>query len=364
VRHFAHHIGDYAAATAHLSFVEDAAYHRLLRRYYQDEKPLPTELVATQRLVGARSREEREAVKNVLEEFFTLTERGWVQVRADREIEVYRSKAKDGARGAEARWGTPKEQAARNRSQRLSAARAKATHTKEEWAAVIEVFGARCLKCGTAAADLIGGTICKDHVIGIRNGGDDGVWNLQPMCRPCNTAKGQDGDLRESALPDWRERLTKRLAKCVATTPHSPSSEAKASDADAASVVFGQGLAWLVKSTGKPEAHCRSQLGKWRKAVGDEALIAVLGRGQREAPIDAMAWLEKSVAAHGTQPRKPWEKPPTDGLPPSEPWEQRMRGYKPGGFWKPNDWGKRPEEPGTRVPQEILATWRQQGADA
>jgi uncharacterized protein YdaU (DUF1376 family) len=93
MRHFAHHIGDYAAATAHLSFVEDAAYHRLLRRYYQDEKPLPTDLVATQRLVGARSREEREAVKNVLEEFFKLTERGWVQVRADREIEAYRIRA-------------------------------------------------------------------------------------------------------------------------------------------------------------------------------------------------------------------------------------------------------------------------------
>lgn len=50
-------------------------------------------------------------------------------------------------------------------------------------------------------------------------------------------------------------------------------------------------------------------------------------------------------------------------LPPSEPWEQRMRGYKPGGFWKPNDWGKRPEEPGTRVPPSLLATWRQ-GAEA
>ena len=51
MRHFPHHIGDYAAATAHLSFMEDAAYHRLLRRYYQDEKPLPADLAAVQRLV-------------------------------------------------------------------------------------------------------------------------------------------------------------------------------------------------------------------------------------------------------------------------------------------------------------------------
>lgn len=61
MRHFAHHIGDYAAATAHLSFVEDAAYHRLLRLYYRDERALPSDVAACQRLVAARSREERAA---------------------------------------------------------------------------------------------------------------------------------------------------------------------------------------------------------------------------------------------------------------------------------------------------------------
>lgn len=93
MRHFAHNIGDYAAATAHLSFIEDAAYHRLLRRYYQDEKPLPASLADCQRLVGARTKEEREAVRLVLAEFFTLKEDGWHQSRADREIEVYHVKA-------------------------------------------------------------------------------------------------------------------------------------------------------------------------------------------------------------------------------------------------------------------------------
>lgn len=93
MRHFAHNIGDYAAATAHLSFIEDAAYHRLLRRYYQDEKALPSALTDCQRLVGARTKEEREAVRVVLEEFFTLQDDGWHQSRADREISVYRVKA-------------------------------------------------------------------------------------------------------------------------------------------------------------------------------------------------------------------------------------------------------------------------------
>lgn len=93
MRHFAHHIGDYAAATAHLSFVEDGAYHRLLRRYYQDERPLPADVKEVQRLVGARSKEERQAVANVLAEFFDLEADGYHQRRADEEIEAYRVKA-------------------------------------------------------------------------------------------------------------------------------------------------------------------------------------------------------------------------------------------------------------------------------
>jgi uncharacterized protein YdaU (DUF1376 family) len=94
MRHFAHNIGDYAAATAHLSFIEDAAYHRCLRRYYQDEHALPGDVKEVQRLVGARTKEERQAVANVLAEFFHLEGDGYHQDRADREIEVYHAKAK------------------------------------------------------------------------------------------------------------------------------------------------------------------------------------------------------------------------------------------------------------------------------
>ena len=106
MRHFAHHIGDYAAATAHLTFIEDAAYHRCLHRYYQDEKPLPVDPAEVQRLVGARSREEKNAVRTVLQEFFTLQDDGWRQARADREIEVYRAKA-DAARENGTKGGRP-----------------------------------------------------------------------------------------------------------------------------------------------------------------------------------------------------------------------------------------------------------------
>lgn len=89
MRHFPHHIGDYAAATAHLSFIEDAAYHRLLRRYYQTEQPLAIDVAEVQRVIGARRREEKAAVEVVLREFFVLENDGWHQKRADVEIEKY-----------------------------------------------------------------------------------------------------------------------------------------------------------------------------------------------------------------------------------------------------------------------------------
>jgi uncharacterized protein YdaU (DUF1376 family) len=91
VNYYEHHLGDYAEATAHLSFVEDAAYTRLIRKYYASEKPIPADISAAQRLVGARSKEERAAVETVLHEFFVLRDDGWHQDRCDAEIARFRA---------------------------------------------------------------------------------------------------------------------------------------------------------------------------------------------------------------------------------------------------------------------------------
>lgn len=87
---FEFHIGDYAAAASHLSWIEDAAYWRMLRKYYATERPLPPDLKEIQRLVGAKSKVERVAVEKVLKEFFALSENGWHNARADEEIKRYR----------------------------------------------------------------------------------------------------------------------------------------------------------------------------------------------------------------------------------------------------------------------------------
>jgi uncharacterized protein YdaU (DUF1376 family) len=101
VNFYKHHIGDYAAATAHLSWDEDMAYSRLLRWYYQHEKPLPADQRALYRLTRAQSKQQREAVDAVIDEFFTLGDDGWHQKRCDEEIaELRELEASSGERRA------------------------------------------------------------------------------------------------------------------------------------------------------------------------------------------------------------------------------------------------------------------------
>ncbi len=114
MNYYEHHIGDYAEATAHLNFIEDAAYSRLIRKYYASEKPIPVDLKAVQRLVGARTKEEREAVCTVLEEFFTLQEDGWHNKRCDKDISRY----KEGSIEREQKAANEKERMRRNREER------------------------------------------------------------------------------------------------------------------------------------------------------------------------------------------------------------------------------------------------------
>ena len=104
MNYYEHHIGDYAEATAHLTFIEDATYSRLIRKYYATEKPLPMDVKFVQRLINARSKEEKNAAISVLNEFFTLTDDGWRQERCDHEIARFKDRQIKARRSAEGRW--------------------------------------------------------------------------------------------------------------------------------------------------------------------------------------------------------------------------------------------------------------------
>ena len=85
---YSHHIGDFNNATRHLSRLERSIYRDLLELYYHSEKPLTTDIdKLARRCLVADS--ERDALSEVLAEFFELRGDCLHNSRADREIASY-----------------------------------------------------------------------------------------------------------------------------------------------------------------------------------------------------------------------------------------------------------------------------------
>ncbi|MDF0607056.1 DUF1376 domain-containing protein [Neisseriaceae bacterium TC5R-5] len=91
MHYYEFHLGDDAAATSHLSLLEYAVLTRLNNKCFLLERPLPSDVKATQRLVGARTKREREAVNTMLEEFYVLEEDGWHYPHCDEVIARYQA---------------------------------------------------------------------------------------------------------------------------------------------------------------------------------------------------------------------------------------------------------------------------------
>lgn len=102
VNYYEHHLGDWAAATGHLTWDEDMAYTRLLRAYYHAERPIPEG--QQYRLAKATTPAQRRAVDSVLAEFFTLVDGHYHQKRADTEVARFQDKQRKARASAEVRW--------------------------------------------------------------------------------------------------------------------------------------------------------------------------------------------------------------------------------------------------------------------
>jgi uncharacterized protein YdaU (DUF1376 family) len=89
MHYYQFNIGDYRAATAHLSNEEDLAYRRLLDMYYDTENQIPFDI----QWVAKRLRLDCEVVKSVLRDMFKLTESGWYHGRCETVIEQYHAMA-------------------------------------------------------------------------------------------------------------------------------------------------------------------------------------------------------------------------------------------------------------------------------
>jgi len=100
---YKHHVGDYVAATSHLTWDEDCAYRRLIEQYYKREAPIPSDLKEACRLVRASTPAQKRAVETVLREFFVVEADGWHQKRCDEEIRAASAQAQTNRRIAEER---------------------------------------------------------------------------------------------------------------------------------------------------------------------------------------------------------------------------------------------------------------------
>lgn len=80
------YLGDYMSKTAHLSLMEQGAYNVLLDHCYSTEKSLPADHEHCYRIARAFTKDERAAVDTVLQQFFRLTEDGYINGRVKKEL--------------------------------------------------------------------------------------------------------------------------------------------------------------------------------------------------------------------------------------------------------------------------------------
>lgn len=105
INFYKRHIGDYIKKAGHLTLLEHGIYARLMDVYYTREAGIPEDKAA--RLIGARSKDEQQALANVLDEFFTLVGGLWTQNRCEEEIGNANAQA-DANRNNGKKGGRPK----------------------------------------------------------------------------------------------------------------------------------------------------------------------------------------------------------------------------------------------------------------
>lgn len=91
MNYYKRHIGDYMKDASHLSLLEHGVYMRLLDVYYTKESAIPVDQAA--RFIGARSKEEKQALADISNEFFKVIDGFLTHKRCEEEIATMLQKA-------------------------------------------------------------------------------------------------------------------------------------------------------------------------------------------------------------------------------------------------------------------------------
>ena len=124
LHYYPHYIDDFNAATRHLTRLERSIYRDLMDTYYDTEKPLTSDLRALGRKIIANTDEELAALDTILNEYFTLTDDGWVHDRCEAVIAEYNKKVESAKNAAAKRWNMQR-QSVSNASGMLSKSKTK-----------------------------------------------------------------------------------------------------------------------------------------------------------------------------------------------------------------------------------------------
>tara|TARA_R110002012_G_scaffold274488_2_gene460808 strand:+ start:11854 stop:12603 length:750 start_codon:yes stop_codon:yes gene_type:complete len=119
MNYYSKHIGDFNNKTRHLSRIERSLFSDAIELYYSTERPLISDINKLSRLLLANTEEEKDALKIILDEFFTLKKGVYRNKRCDEELAIYNSKCKHNQRVGKL-GGRPKKDHSKDKSQKPS----------------------------------------------------------------------------------------------------------------------------------------------------------------------------------------------------------------------------------------------------
>lgn len=77
---------------------------------------------------------------------------------------------------------------------------AEGTFTFDQWQAICDYYGNKCLACGEQKPLTI------DHIVPISKGGRNDITNIQPLCAYCNNSKQQKIIDYRPTVPEWAKQ--------------------------------------------------------------------------------------------------------------------------------------------------------------